>query len=217
MKLFIAFCIAVLALGCSKTEKPSTTRLDSVNAPATLAHAMPEKAPDPVPLPQDTTTSTASAPVTIQPGSGKRKQFAPYLKTEQKFLSGESVSSRSTEELLSSRKFNSIAIEFERESASSPDAQALTDLYRQEIQRQLGDSARLTTLSCGNSLCLGSILTHSENTAYEKWSKVFFESPRTPNYVFSETTLKRGLNFENRFIFSTDPAINSVIGPPQRR
>lgn len=220
MKRYLAFalCTPCILIACSSPNLPATNTTDGDQRADQLATAVEDGTSE---LASQSKTESASG--RLDSASHRRtSETRPtnadtYLTTEREFLTGNSLSSVSTERILSAKSFNSITTEFERESASNRDAQDLTQLYRREIQLQLGNSARLASLICGNSLCLGTILTHGDNMAYSKWSDVFFESPRTPNYVFSELTLKRGQGFENRFVFSTDPSVNSVQSPLQRR
>lgn len=213
----IAYCAPFLLLACREPVAPAVKSVNGT-APMNTDSSNRIKEGD-APSPRPAGAQPGNSYNLRMPGTAANSEVAtpPYRMTERKFLSGDSLSALATERILNSSSFDAVASEFEREVASDRDAQDLTHLYRKEIQHQLGNSARLASLNCGGSLCLGTILTYGDNSAYSTWSDVFFESPRTPNYVFSETTLKRGQNFENRFVFSTDPAVNSVKAPPQKR
>lgn len=215
LKVFVAVGIllaGVVNAGCSRRE--SSGGIAGVKD----ANFHEDKAPLQATTPsvENTTPSNPKHPL------AQATQFPPqipqqkraYLASESRLLRGSAVSAASTFAALRSKRFDQIAQEFAKESASDPNAQELTDTYRASIQRDLGKDSILSDFACGLSLCIGAIRSHGENGSYRTWSDSFFENPRLPNYNFTEFSMPLGGgDFENRFLFSMDPGVSGVTAP----
>lgn len=216
MKLRVFFAVGLLLAGvcnsgCSRQESSG-----GVNGRKD-ANAHEDKAPL-----QATTPSVENAtqgnqkhslPLDTQfpPQNPQRKRA--YLAAESGLMRGSTVSAASASTTLRSKRFDQIAQEFTKESASDPNAQELTDTYKAGIQRDLGQDSILSDFACGLSLCIGAIKSHGDGS-YRTWSDAFFENPRLPSYNFVDFSMPLGGgNFENRFLFSVDPGVNGLTAP----
>lgn len=135
-----------------------------------------------------------------------------YLHAESKFVFNGGLSSREAGVLLRSHRSLSDAIDrLSQESASSPEAQDLTGHYRSSLVRAMGNRATLERLSCGLSLCIGVAHARSESD-HAAWNDRFGADPAALTYSYMEAVEAVGGGYESRFIFSTDPALNSISG-----
>lgn len=134
--------------------------------------------------------------------------------SEGRLLSGAALSIDAAEHILGSDKYGEFIQEFANETAVNSDALDLTRLYLKGAEELLvTDGARLISLHCGTTLCAGQIRSNSLDT-YNTWATAFSENEATPHYSFIDRSINVGTHdYEHRFIFSTDPAANSVTVP----
>lgn len=135
-----------------------------------------------------------------------------YLPSESSFVLNEGISIRKLEHLLHSSRAMSDAIDrMSQEAASSPEALALTAHYRFSLLRAMGQTATLDRLSCGLSICIG-IARAESLTDHEAWGRRITSDPSSPTFSYGEAFEDIAGGYENRFIFSTDPALNAISG-----
>ncbi|MDQ3617959.1 MAG: hypothetical protein M3374_04490 [Pseudomonadota bacterium] len=208
------FLAIVLTVGCDSEATRDSSVAASQNGLETTVVQAPATASIPLPASEQTSNHGIASGGHSPPSP--RASSQPYLRTESKLLQdqGTAVSSAAVQAALLSDDFDNIALAFKRDSATDTDAQDMTALYRSRIRNQLGDTAHLRAFNCGTSLCIGSIRVANGNDAYSVWADKFFDSPETPNYIFTDVSKPLGNNeFENRFFFSTDPNANAVAIP----
>ncbi|BAV99319.1 hypothetical protein [Lysobacter enzymogenes] len=137
-------------------------------------------------------------------------QSGRYLPAESKLLRGNAMSVEATRSALMFEGFDASMAEFAAQAARDPNARDLSARYRAAILRQLGGSGMLVDLQCGLSLCMGTIRT-KDRAAMDAWVDRFGQSADTPNFVFTRFAKKRASGeFDNRFVFSSDPGANSA-------
>lgn len=171
--------------------------------PAPAAHVASTDRQGPLPSGRRT-----PAGVTALAGDGITSAVSP---SEGRFLTGDAVSTARVRDVLTGNAFDDALHRIVSDSAGSRDALDLTRQYRAAIEAQLHGTARLVDLACGETLCLGRIHTSRDNAAYIRWSDVFFESKDTPNYVFTDARVPLHGGFDNRFLFSVDPSVRSMV------
>lgn len=135
-----------------------------------------------------------------------------HLKAESGFVLNDGISSEAAGDLLRSSRTISDAIDrMTRDAASSPDAQDLTKHYQSALTRAIGASGVLDGFSCGLSICIG-IARSRGNSDHEAWEHRLASDPSSPTYSYAEASEEIDGRYETRFIFSTDPALNSISG-----
>lgn len=135
-----------------------------------------------------------------------------YLAAESRFVLNGGISSQSAEHLLhSSRNMTDAIDQLSQEAASRPEALALTAHYRSSLSHTMGQTTVLERLSCGLSICVGIARARSE-ADHAAWSSRFANTTSSPTYSFAEASESVAGGYENRFIFSTDPALNAISG-----
>jgi hypothetical protein len=142
------------------------------------------------------------------------------LAFERNLLSDASLDSEKIQSLLFAEKFDALLDQFAHQSAMDTDASELSTLYREMLEAQLQKNklkARIDKLVCGTQVCVGS-LENGTDSEYANWAAAFFDDPKTPNYGFVNATLARDHGeFDYRFVFSTDPAADSITIPRRHR
>lgn len=150
-------------------------------------------------------------PRTAFPQTGQRAA-RPYLPTEQGLLRQHGIALESVMPLLASPHFDKSVNSLAREAARDPDAQQMTRIYAQEATLALEGQGQLAGLSCGLSVCMGAARLKSKEAASE-WANSFADRKTAPSYSFvSDITQVGASQYEARFVFSTDPAANSLTG-----
>ncbi len=135
-----------------------------------------------------------------------------HLQSESALIFEGGISSQVSEEVLRSGRSTSDAIDrLTVDAASNTDAQDLAKHYRSSITRAMGEDALLERLSCGLSICIG-IAQARSNADHEAWGQRLASDTSSPTYSYAETSENINARYENRFIFSTDPAVNSISG-----
>lgn len=143
---------------------------------------------------------------------GHPRSTLEHLQVESIFILNEGISSQAAEDLLHSSRTASDAIDrMTRDAASSPDAQDLTKHYRSALTRAIGPSGVLDGFSCGLSICIG-IARSRGSSDHEGWEHRLASDPSSPTYSYAEASEGIDGGYETRFIFSTDPALNSISG-----
>ena len=148
-----------------------------------------------------------------------RRGDTASLAFERNLLSGTSLDSKKIQPLLLSEKFDALLEQFANQSAADADASELSDVYGKMVEAQIQKNnlkLQVDRLICGTQICVGSFRNGSDSE-YASWTTAFFSDPKTPSYGFVDTTVARGQGeSQHRFIFSIDPAANSVVIPTPR-
>ncbi|MDA3306655.1 MULTISPECIES: hypothetical protein [Stenotrophomonas] len=97
------------------------------------------------------------------------------------------------------------------EAASSPEVQDLTRHYRSALERAMAQEGVLEGFSCGLSICIGLVRSGSL-AGHETWSRRFALDAAAPTYSYADASEDSRMGYENRFIFSTDPALRAISG-----
>lgn len=208
--------VILIITACTNNSEPETVdHLAPDNSTSETRQSTQEAEVAQTPQPTNTSKRPSNNGRAQQASAKLRsRDTSPYLPTEDLFLQGIAVSSEAVSTALKSKKFDELALAFEKDMGTNRNARDLTVLYREAINEQLSNNARLSTFVCGTSLCMGSILTNGSNDSYFAWKERFSNSKATPHYVFTDTTFDRGKgNFENRFFFSSDPSSNAIRVP----
>lgn len=154
------------------------------------------------------------ASITTPPSLGG----ATAIAFERNLLSNASLDANKVRALLLSKKFDAQLDQFSYQSATDADASDLSALYRKMLEKQIQKNhleAQIDRLVCGTQLCAGS-LRNGSDSEYTRWTQIFFADPNTPHFSLLDATVERARGeFDHRFVFSTDPAANSIVVPRQ--
>lgn len=145
-----------------------------------------------------------------------RRTAPRQLPTESKFISNNAISLKASEMALLDKKFPGVVESMARESATDINAQDIQNLYEAQIVKSVKEfkGLHLAQLACGLSICIGSLRGNS--STYEDWVSGVIDSGRVPTYSYTATSIALAPeDAENRFIFSVDSDINSMISPQQ--
>lgn len=135
-----------------------------------------------------------------------------HLQSESALIFEGGISSQVAADLLRSGRSTSDVIDrMTQDAATSTEAQDLAKHYRSSITRAMGEDAQLERLSCGLSICIG-IARAKSNADHEAWGRRLASDQSSPTYSYAEASENLGSGYENRFIFSTDPVMNSISG-----
>lgn len=157
--------------------------------------------------------SRTSSNQEVSAAAGSRPEGTPrHLQAEAELILNDGISSQAASDILRSRLSISDAIDrMTQNAAADPDAQDLTRHYRSALIRALGENGALDDFSCGLSICIG--IARSRGIAdHETWERSLASDPSSPTYSYAESSEEVEGRYESRFIFSTDPALNSISG-----
>ena len=135
---------------------------------------------------------------------------------ERRLLIGNSLDVAAIESLLRSKQYDAQLDAFASQSAADADATALSSAYNELLKQQISENrikADLGRMTCGVTTCVG-VLRNGSEAEYDRWANVFFRGSKVKGYGLTGMTAT-GANGkpEHRFVFSTDPAANSVTAP----
>jgi len=165
-----------------------------------------------LPEPAGRSGRTSSNEAVSASASNRRERTFEYLQVESGFMANGGISNQAAETLLRSSRSSSDAIDrMTIDAASSPDAQDLTRHYRSSLERAMGQDGVLDRLACGLSICIG-IARAQSSADHEAWGHRLASDRSSPTYSYAEVSEKLGAGYENRFMFSTDPELNSISG-----
>lgn len=133
-----------------------------------------------------------------------------YLEVESRLVDqAGGLSATRVQALLDGPDFESRLAEFEIAAAANSDAAAFTRLYDSALRAQLGDELPLKRLACGLGICVAVVQTGEDESAFQKWESLFFDSGDPPHYVSTSQRVEVAPGrFENRVLFSVDPDLN---------
>lgn len=157
------------------------------------------------------------APIQSKAGQSIAKNM-DHLPIESAVLLNGQIYVSAAESILGSDAFASTLESLEQQMMQDPLAEALTNTYRDSIERQLAaqtDGLQVDRLACGLRICMGSI--HSQGLTDEDWAAwldAFGHNPETPHYTLVDQTIDLGDDVaEHRLVFSTDPESNAIVVP----
>ncbi len=160
-----------------------------------------------------TENPTAPQSPSAQVAVGSKQIDLPF---EKNLIEGNALSVAKIQALLQSKNFEMQLDKFTNEAVADSNASELTAAYKELLSNQFQSNkinAELAKLTCGIETCVG-LIRNGTDDEYNRWADIFFQDPATPNYGFANFSFKRDNgNLEHRFVFSTDPAVNSVVAP----
>jgi len=153
---------------------------------------------------------------TAQPALAKNQpadalSSGSYLSTESVFIEQDSLSSgRSDEVLKDPALFSKALMNMRGDEITRQDAQNLALHHRSVLERAVGSEGLVEDLTCGLSLCMG-LVTSASRADHDAWSARLAKDPAARRYGAVHRIEPVGDQFQNRFVFSADPAVASVI------
>lgn len=143
-------------------------------------------------------------------------ETSPYLATESEFIERGGISSEWADPFLGSRELFSDALQrMSEDEGKSIEAQDLARRYRNALERAVGAQDVVEDLTCGLSLCMGSVSSRSRADR-NAWAERLYEDADAARHVTFDVFEMNGDRLHNRFLFSADAAIKSVALPPRR-
>lgn len=210
VRVWSVMAVVVLA-GCSGSQA------DSMNEAAEVPDAAAVRSPS-VAASDAGSPRAASASATATAGAtaalGPANVEGHFLQGERLLMADGGVSAQKSEAVLGSDKAFAQAIgQFERDASSRPEVQDLTGLYKDAATRLIGRDGTLVSFACGYSLCVGEIRSRTEED-FSAWSEAFGMDKASPVYSLTTAPMTWGRDQHGgRFVFSVDPAANSITGP----
>lgn len=159
--------------------------------------------------PADAATSAAAGSTSRAPGEP--------LPLEKFFLVDGQLSLAAAQKSMTGDRYDKHLQMLETQMATEPDAMDLAKTYQTAIAEQLrkaGADIAAQRFACGTSMCMGSIRSQSE-AWQERWWQDFIENGDTPHSISLRHAVDLGGGlYEFRFMFVSDPGVNSVVIPP---
>jgi hypothetical protein len=138
-------------------------------------------------------------------------EASPYLATESELIVHNSISIDMSNEMLEDNALFSSALERMRdEERTSAEAQQLARHHREVLERAVGELGVVEDLTCGLSLCIGSV-TSLTQADHEAWSRRLVKDPAARRYGAVHSYEPVGDQLQHRFVFSTDPAVAALF------
>jgi len=143
---------------------------------------------------------------------------AALLPWESRFLPNGQLSLAEVRKAIFDKRFDEAMRSFDAEMARDSEAQDVRDAYRSRFEGMLkgGGATELSGLTCGLSLCVGSIRAVGADGAaqYAAWNNGLYKPGGAPTYSFIDAEIPLGANVvEHRFFFSTDSAADAMNIP----
>lgn len=138
-------------------------------------------------------------------------EASPYLATESELIVHSSLSIDVSNEILDDNALFSRALKrMRREEGTSAEAQQLARHHREVLERAVGELGVVNDLTCGLSLCIGSV-TSLTQADHEAWSRRLVKDPAARRYGAVHSYEPLGDQLQHRFVFSTDPAVAALF------
>lgn len=139
-----------------------------------------------------------------------------HLRTESAFIERGGISSENVDPLLESRELFSMAFKrMSEDERKSMNAQDLARHYRNAFERAVAAQGIVEDLTCGLSLCMGSVSARSR-ADHDAWAERLYADAGAVRHVTFDVFEANGDRLQNRFLFSADAAIKAIILPPKR-
>ena len=210
--LMLAFALMAVALqsACTSHEPLSPGANDEYNESAvaqadgvssTTVHRAQPKV-----LRAVTPHSDGDGPSSADPSAGG------FLKAELQYIGKGGIEANEVDQVLQSRDaFSSALLALDEEAIRSLDAQDMKRHVRAVMLRALGENMTVHSLSCGLSVCMGSVQSGSKFD--DTWAHAFFDHGSIKVFGFIEAADQVGGLHERRFLFSMDPELPGIIVP----
>ena len=204
----VAALLGLCCSGCSDGKSPAADGNQQRTTEESSASQRHPDTPDSA-NPRGRTLSNQSISASSE---NRTERTSEYLQVESGFMANRGISSQTAEDLLRSSRSTHDAIDrMTIDAASSPDAQDLARHYRSSLIRAMDQNTVLERLACGLSICIG-IARARSNADHEAWGQRLASDRSSPTYSYVEAAEGIGAGYENRFIFSIDPELNSISG-----
>lgn len=135
-----------------------------------------------------------------------------YLKAEVKYIGQDGIEASEVEQVLQTRDAFSSAVQaIDEEGIRNLEAQDMTRHVRTVMLQALGEDMTVHSLSCGLSICMGSV---QRGSAFDDtWAHPFLDHGVIKVYGFVDATDRIADLHERRFLFSMDPELPGIIVP----
>lgn len=138
-------------------------------------------------------------------------EASPYLATESELIVHQSISIEMSKQMLEDNaRFSSSLERMRSEERTSVEAQQLARHHREVLERAVGELGVVDDLTCGLSLCIGSV-TSLTPAHHEAWSRRLVKDPAARRYGAVHSYEPVVDQLQQRFVFSTDPAVAGLF------
>lgn len=138
-------------------------------------------------------------------------EASPYLATESELIVHHSISIEMSKKMLEDNaRFSSSLERMRSEERKRVEAQQLARHHREVLERAVGELGVVDDLTCGMSLCIGSV-TSLTQAHHEAWSRRLVKDPAARRYGAVHSYEPVGDQLQQRFVFSTDPAVAGLL------
>ena len=206
--------MALLCVGCAADltgTDSSDWRAASGRAEAANAEGTPPDPSEPV-----SASVSADRPTLASDSALEDSNSSAQLATESEFIQQGGISTEWADPVLESRELFSTALRrMSEDERKSMEAQDLTKRYRRALERAVGAQGVVENLTCGLSLCMGSVSSQSRADR-DAWAERLYEDADAVRHVTFDVFDMNGDRLHNRFLFSADDAIKAIALPPRR-
>lgn len=209
-QMVVVLTAAVLQVACSSQDPrspgardspsdSSVTHADGVSS-VTVHRAQPKVARPITPNPP------------VQGAPSLDPKVSGYLKAEVKYIGKGGIEANEVDQVLQSRDVFSSALQaIDEEGVRSLEAQDITRNVRTVMLQALGEDMTVHDLSCGLSVCMGSV--KSGSAFDDTWPHPFLDHGAIKVFGFIEAADQTEGLHERRFLFSIDPELPGIIVP----
>lgn len=210
LKLALVLVVAVLQSACSSHDPLSPAAND---APSDSAAAQPDGVSSATVHRAQPKVMRAVTPHSIGQGqSSSDPKKSGYLKAELQYIGKGGIEANEADQALQSRDaFSSAVLALDEEAIRSLEAQDITRHVRAVMLQALGKDVTVHSLSCGLSVCMGSV--QSGSAFDDTWAHPFLDHGAIKVFGFIEAANQVGGLHERRFLFSMDPELPGIIVP----
>jgi len=211
--LAVASCVSIIfCMGCSDESAMASPSANPLAAAVNI-EVRPDPQDDPTGRSQILPHSTNEN--LLHPPSGRGEHRSEplnsiHLPAESIFVDREGISAEESDQILETDKsFNQALRKMSDDEKKSMEAQDLSKHYRRALELAVGTTGAVENLSCGLSLCIGSVRAGSVED-HDAWLSRLYKDPGALSYGFIETIERTGDQYQSRFVFSTDPDLKAI-------
>jgi hypothetical protein len=136
---------------------------------------------------------------------------SPCLATESTLIEHDAISGDRSIEMLEDGVLFAKALEnMRRDEKTSLEAQQLAKHHRNVLVRAVREEGVVEDLTCGLSLCMGSVTSPSQSS-HDVWNRRLVNDPAARRYGAVHRVEPLGDHFQHRFVFSADPAVAAIF------
>ncbi len=159
----------------------------------------------------DAPSASVAGPALAYAEIAQDSAISSFLATESTLIVEDSISiDRSREMLEDNALFSSALASMLDEEKTSTEAQRLASHHRDVLERAVGQLGVVEDLTCGLSLCIGSVLSLTQ-ADHEAWSRRLVKDPAARRYGAVHSYEPMGEQLQHRFVFSADPAVAALF------